>query len=420
MVEQTSQAQIADLVRLIRPGDRIMWSDGPGEPRTLVDAVIGAQDRLDRVRVYLGSIMSKSLDQVRPGPLRWESYGAVMETASLAARGLLSVIPHHYSMIGSLIEDGTLRPDVVFIQVTPPDDRGRHSLGVVVDHMPWAIRRARLVIAEVNPLMPWTDGEAVIPGDAIHHRVPVSRPLMELAPILPGPIEHAIAANLERFVPDRAVVQMGIGALPNAVAGVLASKKDLGIHSGIFGEAYMDLIEAGAVTNRYKEIDQGLSVTTFFIGRKRLYDFVDRNPTIHTQTVPYTHGPRSHAAFDCLVSINAAVEVDLTGQVNCEWADGRRVGATGGQGDFQRGAINSPRGRGIVALRSTAPGKKSRIVPRLEGPVSVARADADLVVTEYGAAELRGRTLDERARALIAIAHPDHRRGLAAALDRLT
>jgi len=419
MASENLQERIVELVGLIRPGERIMWTDGPAEPKALVEAVIAARDGASRARAYLGATMSRSLDRARPAGLRFESYGAVFNTGTLAARGLLSIIPHHYSTIGSLIADGTLRPDVALVQVTPPDAQGRHSLGVVVDHMAWAVRHARLVIAEVNPHMPWTDGEAVIPAGAIHHRVSVSRPLDELPPIAPGPIEAAIAANLAPFVPDRAVIQMGIGALPNAVARVLARKKDLGIHSGIFGESFMDLIACGAVTNRYKEIDTGLSVTSFFIGTRRLYDFVNRNPRLRMASVPYTHGPRAHAAFDCLVAINAAVEVDLTGQVNCEMADGRWVGAVGGQGDFQRGAISSPRGRGIVALRATAPGGRSRIVPALAGTVSVARADADLVVTEFGAAALRGRTLDERAKALIAIAHPDHRAGLAAALDRL-
>ena len=311
-----------------------------------------------------------------------------------------------------------LRPDVLLIQVTPPDGSGRRSLGAVVGHNPAYMARGTRVVAQENPNLPWTGGDALIGESCIDVLVPAAAPLEQLPPRRPGPVERAIGGHVARLVPDRATLEFGIGSIPAAVQQALSAKRDLAIHTGLLDEAAVDFIESGAVTNRYRETDPGLVSAGFLFGTPRLYRYANRNPVFGMRGSDHIHGARVLATLDRFFAINSAIEVDLTGQVNAEALNGRYIGAIGGQGDFQRAALHSPGGRGIVALPSTA-GRHSRIVAKLSGPVTTARADADVVVTEHGFAELAGRTLQERAQAMIAIADPAHRRQLAAALDGL-
>ena len=245
-------------------------------------------------------------------------------------------------------------------------------------------------------------------------RVRVSRPPFELPSRSSRAIEREIAAHVCRLVGDGATLQIGLGSLPDAVLESLTSKRDLGLHSGTIGDRAVELIEAGVITNRKKTVDTDTCVVGTLLGSRRVYRWAHRNPRLQMRSPRYTHDILVHASIPRLVGINAALEVDLTGQMNAEVAGHRHVGMVGGHCDFMRGCLKSPGGRGIIVMESTARGGAvSRIVPSLSGGiVTTARSDADTVVTEYGIAELRGRSVSERAQQLIAIAHPGFRKSL--------
>jgi acyl-CoA hydrolase len=302
---------------------------------------------------------------------------------------------------------------VAFVQVSPADAQGNHSFGLIADFVQAAVATARVVIAEVNQRVPFTLGDAVLPAARIDCAVHVARDPVELAPAKIGEQDLAIARFVAGYVEDGAVMQVGVGAVPDAVLRLLHDRRDLGVHSGMIGDGLVDLVEAGVVTNARKPIDTGVSVTGALIGTRRLYDFAHRNARICMRASSYTHDAAVLARLPRLVSINSAIEVDLTGQVNAEQSGSQYLGGTGGQVDYVRAGSRSPGGRAIIALPATAKGGKiSRITAALAGPVTTARSDVDVIVTEFGAAELKGQTLAERTRRLVAIAHPDFRQVL--------
>jgi acyl-CoA hydrolase len=307
---------------------------------------------------------------------------------------------------------------VVLCQVSTPDRDGRHSLGLVADYLPAAIAVARTTIAEVNPHVPYTFGETIPSSDERLVTVADDRALPSVKRREASEEDRAIAALVATVVPDGATMQFGVGGTPDAVLAALAAKRDLGIHSGLIGDAVVDLVEAGVVTNARKPVDAGLTVTGAIVGTERLYRWAHRNPTLLMRPVSYTHDPQVLSSFDNFFAINAAIEVDLGGQINAETVNGAYIGAVGGQAAFARAGAAAPHGRSIIALASTAAGGAiSRIVARLgDGVTSTPRADADLVVTEHGVADLRGATLRQRAERLVAIADPAHRSELEAAL----
>ena len=414
-------AEPLDWAEIVRPNDLVAWTESSGEPLALTRSLIHAAPRLGGIRVYTGVFLSDSLDAATPDSVRIYSYGAYGKLSALFEQGMVEVVPGHYSQLGTFLgRDGRLRPDVVLVQVTPADANGNHSLGVGVGHIRVAMEAARTVIGQVNPRMPWTEGASVVPSSEFHRLVEIDAPILELPPRAPSAAEQQIASHIARMIPDRAVIQLGVGALPDAIAASLTGKRDLGMHSGLFTDAFRDLSEAGAITNRYKEVDTGLSVTTSFLGTRRLYDFVHRNPTILMRQPHETHGPATLLQLSRLHAINSAIEVDLTGQVNAEAVGRRYLGQTGGQVDFQRAAVVSAGGRGIIALPSTTPrSDQTRIVSRLSGPVTTPRSDVDVIVTEWGIAELQGLSLGQRVEAMLRIAHPDHRSALTAEADRV-
>lgn len=299
------------------------------------------------------------------------------------------------------------------VQVSRPNARGEYSFGLTADYIQNAVATARTVIAESNDQVPFTHGTGVLHAGDIDFLLETSRTPVELPSAPITELERTIARHIEAFIPDGATLQLGIGAIPDAVVAALGSRRDLGVHSGIIVGCVVDLIERGVITNARKPIDQGVTITGTLIGSRRLYAFANDNPAIGMRPPTYTHSQELLARLPALISLNSAIEVDLSGQVNAEEAGGVHVGAVGGQVDYVRGAVRSPGGHSFIALPASAlKGTASRIVARLSGPVTTARSDVDIVVTEFGAAELRGRSLPERAKALIGIAAPHFREDL--------
>ncbi|MFG1924501.1 acetyl-CoA hydrolase/transferase family protein [Cryptosporangium sp. NPDC048952] len=397
------------LEQLLRRGDRIVIGQACGEPTTLIEALIEQGPAIGDLSVFIASSFSGLFTPAATKSFAVSSMGAIGALRALTAEHRLTVIPCHVGRIGSLIAAGTIGCDVAFIQVSAPNARGEHSYGLISDHVRTAVATARLVVAEVNDQVPFTYG-MTLPASAIDFSVEVSRTPVEVPPARIGATDRAIAAHVAGFVEDGSVLQVGVGAVPDAVLQLLTDRRDLGVHSGLVGDALVDLVEAGVVTNARKSIDTGVSVCGALIGTRRLYAFADRNPALTMYPATYTHDAAVLARLERLVAINSAVEVDLTGQVNAEQSGDSYLGGTGGQADFVRAGARSPGGRSVIALPSTARrGTVSRITAALQGPVTTPRSDVDVVVTEFGAAELTGRSIPERARRLAAVAHPSFR-----------
>ncbi|HLS75899.1 MAG TPA: acetyl-CoA hydrolase/transferase C-terminal domain-containing protein [Nocardia sp.] len=408
-----------DLRAILRPGDRIVAGQACGEPTTLIEALIAQGPRIEGLSLFVATSFSGLLTPAAADAFTPVSMGAIGALRALTRVHRLRVIPCHVSRIGPMIEAGILGCDVALIQVAPADADGTHSLGLISDHVRAAVDSARVVIAEVNDRVPRTCGERVRSAD-IDVAVRVSRQPVQVPPASIGPVDEAIAGHVAAYIDDGAVLQTGVGAVPDAVLRLLHDRRDLGVHSGMIGDGLVELVEAGVITNARKPIDRGVSVTGALIGTDRLYRFADRNPAVAMRTTAYTHDPAVLARLERLVTVNSAVEVDLTGQVNAEQSGAAYLGGTGGQVDFVRAGARSPGGRAVIALPATAKGGTvSRITAALSGPVTTARSDVDVIVTEYGAAELAGHDLAERARRLTAIAHPDFREHLARAAHRI-
>lgn len=405
-----------DLAAHVRAGDTVVWGQSCAEPVSLTERLLEQRAEIGRFRCFLGIPATSTARPEHADHVSFVSYTGSGANRALHDAGVLDVVPCHYSALPWLLSAGPLRADVVLVQLSPADESGRYSLGLADDYFTAAIATARVVIAEVNDQVPRTACARTLTDADLDVVVPTSRAPAELAPRDPDPVTRTVAANVAALIGDGATLQFGVGALPDAVLAALRDRNDLGVHSGLINDTAADLMTAGVITNTCKTIDNGRSVAGVLMGSRRLFGFADRNPSVELRDTTYTHDPGVLAAQQRLVAINAALEVDLSGQVNAETAGGRYVGAVGGAADFLRGAARSPGGLPIVALPATA-GEQGRIVPRLSGPVSTSRADAGLVVTEFGVADLRGQPVRERARRLLGIAHPDHRRALEATIE---
>ena len=402
------------LQQLIRPGDTLWWGQAQAEPLTLTRAVVAHRHALargGRLGVFVGMAGSDTLQPAQADVFDFFGYAAGGAHRALAAAGVLDIVPSHYSHLPGLIESGRLPADVLLLQVSPADAQGRHSWGMAQEYLPAVLRRARVVIAEVNPAVPWTHSGPCLRASDFALLVDAEHPPLEPGRGAGGAAEQAIAHHIAGLIEDGATLQLGVGNLPEAVLAAMHGHRDLGLHSGAVGDGIAALAEAGVLTNAKKSIDPGVGVAGILMGGERLRRWAHRNPQIELRATNYTHHPEVLAASHKLAAINAAIEVDLTGQINAEVAAGGYVGAVGGAMDFLRGAARSRGGLPIVALPATAKGA-SRIVAQLSGPVSTPRADAGLIVTEHGVADLRGQTLSRRVRRLIAIAAPEHREEL--------
>ncbi|HVB15554.1 MAG TPA: acetyl-CoA hydrolase/transferase C-terminal domain-containing protein [Stellaceae bacterium] len=409
-----------DFARLIRPGDTVGWAQATAEPVLLTRLLNRQAPQCPPFGVFFAMTFAGDLAADHAN-VTVRATGGGGGGRRFFAMGAGNVIPANVSALCDLIAAGRPRIDVVLLQVTGPDDAGNYNAGLGIECLREMIAGARLVIAQLNPALPWTFGDTGIEAAAIDIVVPAAEKPLELPRRPIGAVERAIAGHVARLVPDRATIELGIGLIPEAVTASLGGKRELGIHSGAIGDGVADLMEAGIVDNRHKEIDPGLTVTLMLMGTSRLYAYADRNKLIEIRSPRYTHDALVLGNFRRFVAINSALEIDLTGQVNAETAQGSHIGLVGGQMDFVRAANRAPEGRSIIALPSTSRDRKhSRIVARLaDGVVTTPRAEADYVVTEHGIAELKGRTLGERARALIAIADPAFRADLQRTGERL-
>lgn len=411
MTEELSAATL-DLSRFIRPGDTIVVGQGGGEPLTLTEALAAQRAALGRVRVFLGPSFAGTLRPEHADHIGFSAYAASGSNLALARAGLLDIVPCHYSALPSLFSAGHQRADVVLLLLGGAP--GRFCLGMGVDHALDAARRARVVIAEWSRRVPETPGSALPADIRLDAILPSDREPATLAPATLGAAEAEIARRVAALVPDGATLELGIGALPDAILSALCGHRDLGLHSGMVGDGVVALAEAGALTNARKPIDRGVSIGGLLFGTRRLFDFAHRNPALRLMPPAYTHGHQVLRRLPGFTAINSAIEADLSGQVNGEMLGGAYLGAVGGQVDFLRGAAASDGGRSLIALPATARGGTvSRIVATLaDATVTSLRSDMDAIVTEHGVAELKGASLSQRARRMIAVAAPQFREEL--------
>ncbi|HSV84030.1 MAG TPA: acetyl-CoA hydrolase/transferase C-terminal domain-containing protein [Ramlibacter sp.] len=403
-----------DFGTIIRPGNTVAWNMGCGEPLSLSRRLIEQRHAVGGIfNLVLGTIYS---DTVRPehcDVIRVTSVAGSGPSRKLAEAGKLDILPVAVSEFAGLIRSRRLPVDVALVQLAEDPATGELSYGAVNAYGPDLLHSARIVIAEINSQTPFTGSCVPVDRDRITLAVRTDVPMVELKERAGDARDAQIASHVASLVPDGGVLQIGMGSLPRAVLRALRGHRDLGVLSGGMGDDCVDLIEAGVITNARKKADPGVSVTGLLLGSRKVYDFAHRNPAVRVDPVSYTHDFNVLSACDRLIAINSAIEVDLTGQANGEVAGGKYLGAVGGQAEFIRGAKAADGGLAILALASTTSRGQSRIVPRIpSGIVSTSRADIDCVVTEYGVAHLRGCALSERARRLIAIAHPDHRDAL--------
>ena len=380
---------MVDLTSVVRPGDSIIWGQACAEPQTLVEALVSQRANLGAVGCFLGSSYSGIIKPEHADHLGLSSYCGIGTNRALADAGVLDILPVAYSQLAALIRDGKIKCDVLFLQVSPANARGEYSLGLAADYLVPALDVCRAIVAEVNEQVPWTYTERLLAKGDFDLVVESSRPPAMPATRPPGELELAIARNALPFVPHGAVLEFGIGLLPDAMCSVLGRHEGLRVHSGSVGDGVVELAQRRVVSR----IDGAL-----LIGSGPLFEFARDNERVRLHSSEYTHGPGVLAKQQAFVAINSAVEVDLTGQINGELAGGSYVGAVGGALDFVRAANASPGGASIVLV----PAK--RIVERLSGPVSVPRSEAGIIVTERGAADLRGRSLKERQRLTQALA----------------
>jgi acyl-CoA hydrolase len=403
----------SDAVRSLKSGDRVFIHGAAATPSELLDATCARRDLQD-VELY-------HLHTNGPAPFAEPSAEGRLHSNSLfvgpplrkaVEEGRADYVPIFLSDIPSLFCHGTVGLDVALLSLSPPDGQGNCTLGTSVDAARAAADSARIIVAEINERMPRTHGNTVVPLDRVHAFVLTNRALWEVPPAPQSDVEQRIGAIVADLIEDGSTLQMGIGGIPDAVLGRLRNKLDLGVHTEMFSDGLIELIEGGVITNRYKEVHRGRTVTSFVSGTARLYEFVHDNLLLEFHPCDRTNDPGLIKLNPKVVAINSAIEVDVTGQVCADSIGHRIYSGIGGQMDFLRGAALSRGGKPIVALPSTAAGGHlSRIVAALKPGAGVVttRGHVHWVVTEHGAVNLHGLPLRRRAEALVSIAHPDFR-----------
>jgi 4-hydroxybutyrate CoA-transferase len=401
-------------VEVIRSGDRVYVHPGCATPAVLTEALLERARSLSDVEIIHLLTFGKA-DYTLPeydGHLRHNGLFLGANVRDAVAAGRADYTPIMLGEIEKLFLTGELPLDVVLLQLSPPDEYGFMSLGVGVDCTLNAARSAAHVIAEVNRQMPRTMGDCFMHVNRVTAIVETDRPLLELKPEPFTELQRRIGENIEGLIPDGATLQLGIGGIPDAVLACLGDKKDLGIHTEMCSDGVIPLIESGVLNGERKSLHRGKIVAGFVLGTQNLFRFVDGNPMFDFHPIQYVNDPFIIAQNDDMVAVNSAIQVDLTGEVCSDSIGTRPYSGFGGQLDFMRGAARSKGGKPIIALPATCKGNTvSRIVPMLDAGAGVVttRADVHYVVTEFGVAYLHGKTLRQRAEALIAIAHPKFR-----------
>ncbi|AYD41105.1 acetyl-CoA hydrolase/transferase family protein [Clostridium fermenticellae] len=406
-----------EAVSKIKSNDRVVLSHAVGEPSVLIDAMVKNKDNYENVEIVHMVAMGKG-EYTNEGMEKHFIHNSLFVGASTrkavnSARA--DYTPCFFYEVPRLFKEGYMPVDVALVQLSRPDAHGFCSFGVSNDYSKPAADCAKLIIAEVNENMPRTMGDSFIHVSDIDYIVETSHPIIELKPPKIGDVEKSIGRYCASLIEDGSTLQLGIGAIPDAVLLFLKDKKDLGIHSEMISDGVVDLVDAGVITNKKKTLHPGKIVVTFLMGTKKLYDFVNDNPMVEAYPVSYVNDPTVIMKNYKMVSINSCVQVDLMGQICSESIGLKQISGVGGQIDFIRGASMAKDGKSIIAIPSTAAkGKVSRIVPLLDegAAVTTSRNDVDYVITEYGIARLKGKTLKQRACELINIAHPDFREEL--------
>ncbi len=414
----------ADAVRRVRDGDFIIVPTGVGEPPTLLAAL--SEQRLDFHDVKVAQILAMRkygyIDLATVEHVRHVAYFYGGATRAGGQAGWVDFIPNYFSEIPSQIERGQIPADVVFTMASPMDADGMFALSLGADYTMAAVAKARAVVLEVNPNVPYAFGNCHVHISQVAALVESSEPVLEVGLPKIGPVQEAIGKHVADLIEDASTLQIGYGGIPDAVVMQLTHKHDLGIHTEMIGDGILTLVESGAVTNRRKNYLPGKMVATFALGSGKLYRFMERNPALEIHPVDFTNDPALAGQNDKLVAINATLQIDLLGQCGSESLAHLPFSGTGGQSDFVRAANRSRGGKAFIVLPSTAKDDRiSRIVPVLAPGthVSTSKNDINYVVTEYGVAQLRGQSAKQRARALIAIAHPDFRAELTEQARRL-
>ena len=401
--------------RRVEPGDRIFIGTGCAEPRYLVQSMIQHPEHFADTEILHLVSLNESPPYADPKyshMFRLNTFFIGRSAREAVARGDADYTPIFLSEIPKLIKNGRLHIDVALVQVTPPDIFGNCSLGMSVETVKAAVEKASYVIAQVNPQMPRTMGDSFVSVELLDAIIEHDEPVNEFISEEIDEVAERIGFYVSRLVPNRSTIQAGIGAIPNAVLKHLMDKRNLGVHTEMFSDGLIDLYEAGVITNTHKSYHPGKIIAAFCLGSRRLYDIIDNNPVFEFYPTDYVSDPRNISRNDDMVAINSALEVDITGQVCADSIGPRFYSGIGGQADFIRGAALARNGRPIIALPSTAQnGTKSRVVPMLTPGAGVVttRGDVHYVVTEYGIAYLHGKTIRQRALALINIAHPTFR-----------
>jgi acyl-CoA hydrolase len=414
----------ADAVRLVRNGDFIIVPTGVGEPPALLAEL--SQQRHDFRDVKVAQILAMRkfayLDPQTVEHVRHVAFFYGGATRAGGQAGWIDFIPSYFSEMPSQIERGLIPADVVFSMASPMDAHGYFSLSLGADYTMAAIARARAVVLEVNPNVPFAFGNCHVHISQVAALVESSEPVLEVGLPKIGPVQEAIGKYVADLIDDGSTLQIGYGGIPDAVVMQLTHKHDLGIHTEMMGDGLLTLLESGAVTNRRKNYLPGKTIATFALGSAKLYRFMDRNPALEIHPVNFTNDPMLAGLNDNLVAINATLQIDLLGQCGSESLGHAPYSGTGGQSDFVRAANRSRGGKAFIVLPSTAKGDTiSRIVPSLSPGthISTSKNDINYVVTEYGVAQLRGKSAKQRARELIAIAHQDFRAELTEQAKRL-
>ncbi len=421
---QQKRMSAADAIRVVKNGDTIVVPTAVGEPPSLLTALSEARRDFRDVQVCQILAVRKYgyLDPETVENVRHTAYFYSGATRAGGKDGWVDFIPAYFSEMPQLINRGQMPADVVFSMASPMDEHGFFSLALAADYTMAAIDRARVVVLEVNPNVPFANGDCHIHISQVAALCESDEPILEVGLPKIGPVQEAIGKYVADMIPDGATLQIGYGGIPDAVVMQLTDKHDLGIHTEMVGDGIMSLVEAGVVTNRKKNYHHGKMLATFALGSKKLYQFMHRNPALEMHPVDFTNDPYLAGQNDNLHAINATMQIDFLGQCGSESLGSIPYSGTGGQSDFVRAANRSNGGKAFIVLPSTAKDDTiSRIVPTLSAGthVSTSKNDINYVVTEFGVAQLRGKTAKQRTEALIGIAHPNFRGELREAAKKL-